>query len=256
MCLCVFMYLCMYTNICICIQIDFFYMYKAVLMYVQICKYVYDVVDDRVRAVVLTGVGKAFAAGADIKEMLSKDYPTAAKTDMLSAWSVIRHIRKPIVAAVNGYALGGGCELAMMCDIIIASDVAKFGQPEVTIGTVPGMGGSQRLTRAVGKSRAMEWILTGRMIEAKEACDAGLVSRVVSADQLEAEAVKLAETIAQFSSPAVIACKECVNRSFETSLEEGLLFERRAFHSTFATADRTEGMQAFVDKRQPRWTHK
>eukprot|EP00922_Rhytidocystis_sp_ex-Travisia-forbesii_P008846 GHVS01012932.1.p1 GENE.GHVS01012932.1~~GHVS01012932.1.p1 ORF type:complete len:339 (+),score=49.35 GHVS01012932.1:96-1112(+) len=211
--------------------------------------------NDKVRAIVLTGVGKAFAAGADIKQMLSRDYPQANKMDMLAAWNDIHNIRKPIIAAVNGYALGGGCELCMMCDIIIAAEGAKFGQPEILIGTIPGMGGSQRLARAVGKSRAMEWILTGRQIDAKEACEAGLVSRVVPKESLESEAVKLATQIAQFSLPAITACKECVNRSFESSLQEGLLFERRVFHSTFATEDRTEGMTAFSEKRKPVWKH-
>eukprot|EP00922_Rhytidocystis_sp_ex-Travisia-forbesii_P008838 GHVS01012924.1.p1 GENE.GHVS01012924.1~~GHVS01012924.1.p1 ORF type:complete len:340 (+),score=63.23 GHVS01012924.1:164-1183(+) len=211
--------------------------------------------NDKVRAIVLTGVGKAFAAGADIKQMLSRDYAQASKQDLLAAWNDIQKIRKPIVAAVNGYALGGGCELSMMCDIIIAADGAKFGQPEILLGTIPGMGGSQRLTRAVGKSRAMEWILTGRQIDAKEACEAGLVSRVVPKESLEAEAVELAAQIAQFSLPAITACKECINRSYESPLQEGLLFERRSFHSTFATADRTEGMTAFAEKRKPIWKH-
>eukprot|EP00922_Rhytidocystis_sp_ex-Travisia-forbesii_P008839 GHVS01012925.1.p1 GENE.GHVS01012925.1~~GHVS01012925.1.p1 ORF type:complete len:335 (+),score=69.73 GHVS01012925.1:66-1070(+) len=211
--------------------------------------------NDKVRAIVLTGVGKAFAAGADIKQMMSRDYAQANKIDMLAAWSEIQNIRKPIIAAVNGYSLGGGCELSMMCDIIIAAEGAKFGQPEILIGTIPGMGGSQRLTRAVGKSRAMEWILTGKQVDAKEACEAGLVSRVVPKESLEAEAVALAAQIAQYSLPAITACKECVNRSFESSLQEGLLFERRVFHSSFATADRSEGMTAFAAKRKPVWKH-
>ncbi|KAF8819888.1 enoyl-CoA hydratase/isomerase family protein, partial [Cardiosporidium cionae] len=211
--------------------------------------------DSSVRAIVLTGNEKAFAAGADIKEMSSKNYATVAAEDMFRKYKAIESIRKPIIAAVNGYALGGGCEIAMMCDIILAGDKAKFGQPEILIGTIPGMGGTQRLTRAVGKSRAMEWILTGRHITAKEAADAGLVSRVVESSNLEEEALKLAETIASHSQPAIISAKECVNRAFESSLQEGLLYELRAFHSTFASEDRLEGMSAFVEKRPPAWRH-
>ena len=212
--------------------------------------------DDDVRAIVLTGSEKAFAAGADIKEMAGRDFATVQKDDMLSTWQNIKLTKKPIIAAVNGFALGGGCELAMTCDIILAGDKAQFGQPEVLIGTVPGAGGSQRLIRAVGKSKAMEWILTGRRFSAVEAEKAGLVSRVVPADQLVEEAVKLASEIARLSSPLIQVAKECVNRSYEGSLNEGLLYELRQFHSTWGLKDRDEGMTAFVEKRKPNWQHK
>jgi len=214
--------------------------------------------DDAFRAIVLTGSGeKAFAAGADIKEMDSRpDFPTVARMDMLQHWNEISKIRKPVIAAVNGFALGGGCELAMMCDIILASDKAKFGQPEIKLGCIPGMGGTQRLTRAVGKSKAMEWILTGNFFTAEQAEKAGLVSRVVPADKLEAEALQLATDIAKMPYHAIVMAKECVNRAYESSLAEGLLYERRAFHATWATADRSEGMKAFVEKREPEWQHK
>jgi enoyl-CoA hydratase len=212
--------------------------------------------DADVRAIVLTGSEKAFAAGADIKEMASRDFAEVQRTDMLSTWQNIRSIRKPIIAAVNGFALGGGCELAMMCDIILAGDKAQFGQPEVLLGTVPGAGGSQRLTRAVGKSKAMEWALTGKRFSAIEAERAGLVSRVVPAAQLLDEAIKLAEEIASLSSPVIQITKECVNRSYESSLSEGLLYERRLFHSTWGLADRDEGMKAFSEKRKPEWKHR
>ena len=212
--------------------------------------------DDDVRAIVLTGSEKAFAAGADIKEMAGRDFATVQKDDMLSTWQNIKLTKKPIIAAVNGFALGGGCELAMMCDIILAGDKAQFGQPEVLIGTVPGAGGSQRLIRAVGKSKAMEWILTGRRFSAVEAEKAGLVSRVVPADQLVEEAVKLASEIASLSSPVIQVAKECVNRSYEGPLNEGLLYELRQFHSTWGLKDRDEGMTAFVEKRKPNWQHK
>lgn len=213
--------------------------------------------DTAMHCAVLIGTGdKAFAAGADIKQMKEKDFAAVTQSDLLSTWTTIQSFRKPLIAAVNGYALGGGCELAMMCDIIIASDKAKFGQPEIALGTIPGMGGTQRLTRAVGKSKAMEWILTGRQWTAKEALDAGLISSIVPIEQLEDEATKLAAEIAKFSKPTVAAAKECVNRAFESSLQEGLLFERRLFHSSFATEDRMEGMTAFVEKRQPKWSHR
>ena len=212
--------------------------------------------DDDVRAIVLTGSEKAFAAGADIKEMAGRDFATVQKDDMLSTWQNIKLTKKPIIAAVNGFALGGGCELAMTCDIILAGDKAQFGQPEVLIGTVPGAGGNQRLIRAVGKSKAMEWILTGRRFSAVEAEKAGLVSRVVPADQLVEEAVKLASEIASLSSPVIQVAKECVNRSYEGPLNEGLLYELRQFHSTWGLKDRDEGMTAFVEKRKPNWQHK
>ena len=212
--------------------------------------------DDSVRAIVLTGSEKAFAAGADIKEMSVKQFSDVQKTDMLSSWQSVRGIRKPIIAAVNGFALGGGCELAMMCDIILAGDKAQFGQPEVLIGTVPGAGGSQRLIRAVGKSKAMEWVLTGKRFSAVEAERAGLVSRVVPSEKLIEEAVKLAEEIAGLSSPVIQIAKECVNRAQEGSLTEGLLYELRQFHSTWGLEDRKEGMAAFSEKRKPVWNHK
>ena len=209
--------------------------------------------DAGVRAVVLTGADKAFAAGADIKEMNDKDISTVIKTDMLGFWQDISRINKPIIAAVNGFALGGGCELAMMCDIIIASDKAVFGQPEILLGTIPGSGGTQRLTRIVGKSLAMELVLTGRKLSASEAEKHGLVSRVVPAANLIDEAISLASDIARNSMPVVALAKECVNRAYETSLAEGLLFERRVFNSTFGLADRAEGMDAFEQKRKPQW---
>jgi len=178
-------------------------------------------------------------------------------SDMFSTWDNISRSNKPVIAAVNGFALGGGCELAMMCDFIIAGDKAKFGQPEITLGTIPGVGGTQRLTRFVGKSKAMEMILTGKMISAEEAERAGLVSRVVPAEELVAEAVKTASVIASFSRPIVKMAKECVNKAYEGTLAEGVKFERRLFHSTFATADQKEGMAAFVEKRKkPDWKHK
>jgi len=212
--------------------------------------------DDAVRAIIITGNGKHFAAGADIKEMNNLDFAQANRSNLFADWDQIQEIRKPIIAAVNGYALGGGCELALMCDIIIASKEAKFGQPEIQLGTIPGMGGSQRLVRAIGKSKAMEWVLTGRHIDAEEAERAGLVSKVVEAGSLQEEAILLAEKIANYSQPTVAAAKECVLRAMETSLNEGLLFERRVFHSTFANHDRKEGMDAFVNKRSPNWLHK
>eukprot|EP00920_Eleutheroschizon_duboscqi_P008809 GHVT01020208.1.p1 GENE.GHVT01020208.1~~GHVT01020208.1.p1 ORF type:complete len:363 (-),score=110.68 GHVT01020208.1:637-1686(-) len=213
--------------------------------------------DDRIRCLVLTGAGqRAFAAGADVKQMAATTFEAARRVDLLALWNKVQEFRKPLVAAVNGFALGGGCELAMACDIILASDRAKFGQPEILIGTIPGMGGSQRLTRAAGKSRAMEWILTGDQFDAEAARHAGLVSRVVPAEDLLREAQKLAAKIAAFSGPAAMAAKECVNRAYESSLQEGLLFERRAFHSSFATADRAAGMDAFVQKKKATWVHK
>ncbi len=207
--------------------------------------------DDEIAAVVLTGSEKAFAAGADIKEMMDKDFIDAFKSDFIAPWQRIAERRKPLIAAVAGYALGGGCELAMMCDIIIAADNAKFGQPEINLGTMPGAGGTQRLVRAIGKSKAMEMVLTGRMMSAEEAERANLVSRVVPLADLLDEAMKLARTIAEKSQPVVQMAKEAVNRSFELSLAEGLRFERRLFYATFATEDRREGMRAFAEKRQP-----
>jgi len=213
--------------------------------------------DESIRAAVVTGTGKAFAAGADIKEMNSRaGYSDVRNCNMLAHWSGVSDIRKPVIAAVNGFALGGGCELAMSCDIIIASAEAKFGQPEIKLGTIPGVGGTQRLIRAVGKSRAMEWILTGDMISAEEAERAGLVSRVVPAGQALEEAVKVAEKIAAFSTPVVQLAKECVNTAEETSLAEGLRFERNLFHATWGLEDRREGFAAFVEKRQADFKHK
>lgn len=212
--------------------------------------------DADVGAIVITGSQKAFAAGADIKQMQSKSYVEAFMEDFFAGWEGLTRIRKPIVAAVAGYALGGGCELAMMCDFIIAGDNAKFGQPEITLGVMPGMGGSQRLTRFVGKSKAMDMCLTGRMMDAAEAERSGLVSRVVPTAELLDEALKAADKIASFSLPAVMMTKEAVNRSYETTLAEGLRFERRVFHSMFALDDQTEGMTAFVEKRKPEFRHR
>lgn len=208
--------------------------------------------DDAIGCIVLTGSEKAFAAGADIKEMQSQSYMDAYLSDFITdGWERVTTCRKPIIAAVAGYALGGGCEVAMMCDIILAADSAKFGQPEITIGTIPGSGGTQRLTRAVGKSKAMDMILTGRMMDAGEAERAGLVSRVLPARDLLEEAIKTAVKIASMSRPSVVMAKEAVNRAFESSLAEGVRFERRLFHSTFATEDQKEGMAAFAEKRKP-----
>jgi len=205
--------------------------------------------DPGIGAMVITGSEKAFAAGADIKEMQAKSYVDAYMEDFFSGWEVFARNRKPMIAAVAGYALGGGCELAMMCDFIIAADSAKFGQPEITLGVMPGMGGSQRLTRFVGKSKAMDMCLTGRMMDAAEAERSGLVSRVVPAGELIEEAMKAATKIADFSLPAVMMCKEAVNRTYELTLAEGLRFERRVFHSMFALEDQKEGMAAFTEKR-------
>ncbi len=207
--------------------------------------------DDDIAAIVITGSDRAFAAGADIKEMQEKSFIDVVRDDFIAPWERITRCRKPVIAAVAGYALGGGCELAMMCDIVIAGDNAKFGQPEITIGTIPGSGGTQRLTRAVGKAKAMEMILTGRMMDAEEAERAGLVSRIVPAADVVDEAVKVADRVADMSAPVVAMAKEAVSRAFETTLAEGVRFERRLFQSTFATEDRKEGMAAFVEKRQP-----
>jgi enoyl-CoA hydratase len=208
--------------------------------------------DDAIGAIVLTGSEKAFAAGADIKEMQPKSYMDCYLDDFITVgWERVAATRKPTIAAVAGYALGGGCEMAMMCDFIIAADTAKFGQPEITLGVIPGAGGTQRLTRFVGKSKAMEMCLTGRMMDADEAERCGLVSRVVPADELLDDALKTAGKIAAMSRPAVYMAKESVNRSYETTLAEGVRFERRLFHSCFATDDQTEGMAAFAEKRKP-----
>jgi enoyl-CoA hydratase len=213
--------------------------------------------DDSIRAIVLTGGEKVFAAGADIKGMKDYSYMDAYKGNFITRnWERTSRCRKPVVAAVAGYALGGGCELAMMCDFILAADNAKFGQPEIKLGILPGAGGTQRLTRLIGKSKAMDLCLTGRMMDAAEAERAGLVSRIVPLAELIAEAVKTAETIASYSLPAVMMTKECINRSYETTLAEGLLFERRTFHAVFATEDQKEGMEAFTGKREPAFKHR
>ena len=213
--------------------------------------------DDGVGAVVITGSEKAFAAGADIKEMQPITYMDAYHDDFITAeWETILRIRKPVIAAVAGFALGGGCELAMMCDFILAADTAKFGQPEINLGIIPGAGGSQRMTRFIGKSKAMELVLTGRMMDAVEAERCGLVSRIVPAAELIADALKTADKIASLSRPSVLMAKEAVNRAFETTLAEGLRFERRLFHSLFATEDQKEGMAAFAEKRPPNFKNR
>ncbi len=213
--------------------------------------------DEGVGAIVLTGSDKAFAAGADIKEMKDKTYMDVYLADFITrGWERVTACRKPIVAAVAGYALGGGCEVAMMCDFILAADNAKFGQPEINLGTMPGAGGTQRLTRFVGKSKAMEMCLTGRMMDAVEAERAGLVSRIVPAADLLEEAMRTAQSIAEKSLPVTMLVKESVNRAYETTLSEGVRFERRVFHSTFATEDQKEGMTAFVEKRQPQFKNR
>lgn len=212
--------------------------------------------DPGIGAIVVTGSDRAFAAGADIKEMASLSFADVFSSDFFAAWGKFAATRTPTIAAVAGYALGGGCELAMMCDILIAADTAKFGQPEIKLGVLPGMGGSQRLTRAIGKAKAMDLILTGRNMDAEEAERAGLVSRVVPADSLLAEAKSVAQTIAGMSLSASRMAKEAVDRAFETTLSEGLLYERRLFHSAFATDDQTEGMNAFSEKRSPNFTHR
>lgn len=206
--------------------------------------------DAAIGAIVLTGSQKAFAAGADIKEMQGLDFVEAYMGDFIGGWDDVAAIRKPMIAAVSGFALGGGCELAMMCDFIIASDTARFGQPEITLGVIPGMGGTQRLTRAVGKAKAMDLVMTGRMMDAAEAERAGLVARVVAPERLIDEAIEAAARIASFSQPAVRMAKESVSRAFELTLGEGLRFERRLFHALFATQDQKEGMAAFTEKRK------
>ncbi len=212
--------------------------------------------DPGIGAIVITGNAKAFAAGADIKEMATLSFSEVFDADFFAAWGKLAAVRTPTIAAVAGHALGGGCELAMMCDLIIAADTAKFGQPEIKLGVLPGMGGSQRLTRAIGKAKAMDLILTGRNIDAAEAERSGLVSRVVPADDLLTEAKAVATTISQMSRSAARMAKEAVNRAFESTLAEGLLYERRLFHSSFATDDQSEGMAAFTEKRPANFTHR
>jgi len=212
--------------------------------------------DEAIGCIVMTGSEKAFAAGADIKEMQPKSYMDVYKEDLFAKAGQIADCRTPTIAAVSGYALGGGCELAMMCDFILAGDNARFGQPEINLGVIPGIGGTQRLTRFVGKSKAMEMCLTGRMMEADEAERAGLVSRVVPKESLLEEALKAAETIASKSLPVAMMAKEAVNRAYEVTLNEGIQFERRVFHSLFATEDQSEGMAAFVDKRTPQFKNR
>lgn len=213
--------------------------------------------DEAIGAIVLTGGPRAFAAGADISAMADWSYMDVYKTEYLTRnWEHLRRIRKPVIAAVAGYALGGGCELAMMCDILIAADTAVFGQPEVRLGVIPGAGGTQRLPRAIGKAKAMDLCLTGRTMDAAEAERAGLVSRVVAADRMLDEALSVAAQIASHSLPSVMMLKEAVNRAWESPLSEGLLFERRSFHALFATDDQKEGMRAFLEKRPPRFGHR
>jgi len=207
--------------------------------------------DDGVSVIVLTGSEKAFAAGADIREMQSKTYMDAYKGDFIASWERLSRCRKPVIAAVAGFALGGGCELAMSADLIIAADTAKFGQPEIKLGIIPGAGGTQRLLRAVGKAKAMEMCLTGRMMDAGEAERAGLVARVVPAASLLEDTLKVAETMAAQSLPALMMAKDCINRAYETTLAEGIRYERRTFHALFATHDQKEGMAAFIEKRRP-----
>jgi enoyl-CoA hydratase len=211
--------------------------------------------DEAIGCIVVTGSDKAFAAGADIKEMQSKSYMQAYKEDFIGHWDRLARCRKPTIAAVAGFALGGGCEVAMMCDFIIAADTAKFGQPEIKLGVMPGAGGTQRLTRFVGKAKAMEMCLTGRMMDATEAERSGLVSRVVPAADLISDALKTAESIANMSLPITMMTKESVNRSYETTLTEGIRFERRVFHAMFSIADQKEGMAAFVEKRKPKFSN-
>jgi enoyl-CoA hydratase len=212
--------------------------------------------DPAIGCIVIAGSDKAFAAGADIKEMAAKSFMDAFMNDLAADWDRVARARKPVVAAVAGFALGGGCELAMHCDIVIAADNAKFGQPEIKLGVIPGIGGTQRLAHAVGKAKAMDLCLSGRMMDAAEAERAGLVSRIVPLASLMDEALKTADTIASMSLPALMLAKEAVNRAFETTLAEGIRFERRAFHSLFATADQKEGMAAFIEKRPAKFTNK
>ncbi|RVT97383.1 enoyl-CoA hydratase [Rhodovarius crocodyli] len=211
--------------------------------------------DDAIFSIILTGSEKAFAAGADIKEMKDRVFPDVYLNDFIAKWEVVTTIRKPVIAAVAGFALGGGCELAMMCDFILAAENAKFGQPEINLGVIPGAGGTQRLTRAVGKAKAMELVLTGRFMDAAEAERAGLVSRIVPTETLLEEALKVGEKLASLSRPATAMAKEAVNRAFESTLAEGIRFERRLFQGLFATADQKEGMSAFAEKRPAQFTH-
>jgi enoyl-CoA hydratase len=212
--------------------------------------------DAAIASMVITGSDRAFAAGADVKEMVDKTFIEAFLGDFAATWDRVAHARKPVIAAVAGFALGGGCELALQCDLIIAADNAKFGQPEIKLGIIPGIGGTQRLTRAVGKAKAMDLILTGRMMDAQEAERSGVIARIVPLADLLEEALKVAETIASMSLPSVLAAKEAVNRAFEISLAEGVRFERRVFHSLFATADQKEGMSAFIAKRPAKFENK
>ena len=214
-------------------------------------------IDDDIGVTVITGSEKAFAAGADINEMASKNYMDVFMEDFITAnWEEASRCRKPVIAAVAGYALGGGCELAMMCDMIICADNAKFGQPEIKLGVMPGAGGTQRLTRQIGKSKAMDMILTGRMMDAEEAERSGLASRIFPLDDLVTETLKIAQSIAELSRPSVMLSKEAINRAYETTLSEGVRFERRVFHSLFSTEDQTEGMEAFVEKRKPQFKNR
>jgi enoyl-CoA hydratase len=213
--------------------------------------------DEAIGAIVITGGDKAFAAGADVGAMKDWSYMDVYKTDFITRnWEAVRSVRKPVIAAVAGFALGGGCELAMMCDIVIAAENARFGQPEIKLGIIPGAGGTQRLPRAIGKAKAMDLILTGRMMDAQEAERAGLVSRIVAPDKLLEEALAAATAIGEYSLPAVMLAKESVNRAYESALAEGVLFERRVFHSLFATEDQKEGMRGFVEKRMPHFKHR
>jgi len=213
--------------------------------------------DEAIGAIVITGSERAFAAGADVSAMADRTYIDVYKSQFITRnWETIRLVRKPVIAAVGGVALGGGCELAMMCDIVIAADTAKFGQPEIKLGIIPGAGGTQRLPRAVGKAKAMDLILTGRMMDAQEAERAGLVSRIVAADKLLDEALAAAAAICDYSMPAVTMAKEAVNRAYESALADGVLYERRLFYSLFATEDQKEGMRAFIEKRKPTFRHR
>lgn len=223
----------------------------------EICQAAKDFdADGKIGAIVLTGSDKAFAAGADVKEMEAYEYAEAYLHDLWSGWDELDRIRKPLIAAVAGYALGGGCEVVAMCDIVLAAENAKFGQPEITLGILPGMGGTQRLARSIGKAKTMDLVLTGRMMDAKEAEACGLVSRVVQTANILEDALKVAEKIADYSLPAVIAAKEAVSEAFETPLKSGLKFERRLFHASFATDDQKEGMAAFVQKRSAQFKNR